>query len=87
MIWLLNRLHFNGSCARHGYGIFFGFPGGRVDIPQPVRRLSSPTLAPAWGKWGNRVPETEEAVRGGARPGKLLRSRMSSIQPAQITSI
>src|ERR1700694_2773153 len=26
-------------------------------------------------------------VRGGARPGKLLRSRMSSIQPAQITSI
>jgi hypothetical protein len=26
-------------------------------------------------------------VRGGALPGKLLRSRMSSIQPAQITSI
>ena len=26
-------------------------------------------------------------MRGGARPGKLLRSRMSSIQPAQITSI
>jgi hypothetical protein len=26
-------------------------------------------------------------VRGGARPGNLLRNRMSSIQPAQITSI
>lgn len=56
--------------ARGTDSIFIGFQRGRIDIPQPARRLSSPTLAPARGKRGKRVPETEEALRARWRPAR-----------------
>jgi hypothetical protein len=46
MIWSLNRLHFSGSCAKHGRGIFIGFPqAALVFANRPA--VVSPTLAPA----------------------------------------
>src|SRR5712672_811196 len=90
MIWSPNRPHFSGSCARHGYSIFIGFPRGRIDIPQPARGLSPALhrLGPDVGSgFTKRKRPLHKFVRGGVRPQNLLRNRMATIQPAQIASI
>src|SRR4030088_169535 len=61
MIWSPNRPHFGGSCARHEYSIFIGFPQAALTfLNQPA--VSSPTLPPACGKCGKRVSVTEEVI-------------------------
>jgi uncharacterized protein YcbX len=66
-----------------------GFPQAALTFLNRQTAVS-PTLAPAWGKCGKGLAETEEAgsqIRVRRRDGNLLRSRMSMIPPAKIAGL